>query len=81
MSTELCAYVSPHCRRLFRVHASVGVSSPKNDWAGLHNNVLDRPSAKVAPVGCQLMTMAFKIKIIIIIIDTFSKAQFPQNKV
>ena len=28
--------------------------------AGLHDNVPDRPSAKAAPVGCQLATMALK---------------------
>ena len=31
-------------------------------WAGLHDDVLDRPSAKAAPVGCQLVTMILKIK-------------------
>ena len=31
-------------------------------WAGLHDNVSDRPSAKVASVGCQLAIMALKIK-------------------
>ena len=36
-------------------------------WAGYHdNNAPDRPSAKVAPVGRQLATMAFKIKTITI---------------
>ena len=30
--------------------------------AGLHDNVPDLPSAKVAPVGCQMATMALKIK-------------------
>ena len=29
---------------------------------GLHDNVPDRPSAKVGPAGCQLATMALKIK-------------------
>ena len=29
--------------------------------AGLHDNVPDRPSAKAAPFGCQLATMALKI--------------------
>ena len=33
-------------------------------WAGLQDNVpSDRPSAKVAPVGCQLATVALKIYI------------------
>ena len=31
-------------------------------WAGLHDNVPDRPSAMVAPAGCQLATTALKIK-------------------
>ena len=30
--------------------------------AGLHDNVPDRPSAKVEPTGCQLATMSLKIK-------------------
>ena len=31
------------------------------DWImGLHDNVPDRPTDKVAPVGCQLATMALK---------------------
>ena len=34
--------------------------------AGLHDNVPDRPTAKVAPVGCQLATMALKIKTVTI---------------
>ena len=34
--------------------------------AGLHDNVPDRPSAKVAPVECQLATMALKIKTVTI---------------
>ena len=34
--------------------------------AGLNDNVTDWPSAKVAPVGCQLMTMALKIKTVTI---------------
>ena len=28
----------------------------------MHDNVPDRPSAKAAPVGCQLATMALNIK-------------------
>ena len=31
-------------------------------WVGLHDNISDRPSTKVAPVGCQLVTMALKIQ-------------------
>ena len=32
-------------------------------WAGLHDNVPDRPSAKVAaPVGCELATVTLTIK-------------------
>ena len=31
-------------------------------WAWLHDSVPDQPSAKVAPVECQLATMALKIK-------------------
>ena len=34
--------------------------------AGLHDNVPNIPSAKVAPVGCQLATMALKIKTVTI---------------
>ena len=30
--------------------------------AGLNDNVPDRPSAKVTPVGCQLATMALESK-------------------
>ena len=36
-----------------------------DSWAGLHD-VPDRPSAKVAPVGCQLATMPLKIKTVTI---------------
>ena len=32
------------------------------NWAGLHDNVPGRPSGKVAPVGCQLATMALKME-------------------
>ena len=39
----------------------------KASGLGLHDNIPDRPSsAKVAPVGCQLVTMALKIKIVTI---------------
>ena len=31
-------------------------------WAGLHDDVPDRPPAKVAPVGCQLLTVALNTK-------------------
>ena len=31
-------------------------------WAGLHDSVPDRPSAKVAPGGSQLTTMALTMK-------------------
>ena len=34
--------------------------------AGLHDDVPDRPSAKVASVGCQLATMALQIKTVTI---------------
>ena len=37
-------------------------SFPEASWAGLHDNVPDRPSAKVAPFGCQLATMALQLK-------------------
>ena len=35
---------------------------PSESRAGLQDNVPDQPSAKVAPVGCQLGTMAYKSK-------------------
>ena len=35
-------------------------------WAGLHVNVPDRPSGKVAPVGCQLATTALQIQTVTI---------------
>ena len=35
-------------------------------WAGLHDDVLDRPSAKVAPTGSQLATMALQIEAVTI---------------
>ena len=42
-------------------------SNPLNTWAGLHDNVPDRPSVMVAPVGCrQLATMVLKIKTVTI---------------
>ena len=41
-------------------------STPPNYWAGMHDNVPDRPSAKVAPAGCQLATMAITIKTVAI---------------
>ena len=43
-----------------------GDSSSVPCRAGLHDNVLDRPSAKGAPVGCQLAIMALKIKTVAI---------------
>ena len=39
---------------------------PQGLRAGLHDNVPDRPSTKVAPVGRQLVTMAFTIKTVTI---------------
>ena len=44
-------------------------------WAGLHDNVPDRPSAKGAPVGCQLATMALKIKTVTIPKSGFATAE------
>ena len=44
-------------------HQNLGTET----WAGLHDdNVPDRPSAKVAPAGCPLATMALKIKTVTI---------------
>ena len=41
---------------------------PPDTWAGLHDNVSDRLSAAmVAPVGCQLGTMALKIKAVTVL--------------
>ena len=39
----------------------LSVAAASETRAGLQDNVPDRPSAKVAPVGCQLSTMALKI--------------------
>ena len=38
------------------------LANVSHSWAGLHNSVPKRPSAKVAPVGYQLATVALKIK-------------------
>ena len=45
---------------------SVAMFFPSAYRAGFHDNVPDRPSAKVSPVGCQLETMALKIKTVTI---------------
>ena len=37
-----------------------------DSWAGLHDNVPDRPSVKVAPIMCQLATVALTIKTVTI---------------
>ena len=44
-------------------------------WAGLHDDVPGRPSSKVAPVGCQLATMALNIKTVTIPKGGFSTAE------
>ena len=41
-------------------------SFPHKYWVGLHDNVPDRVSAKVALIGCQLATMALKMKTVTI---------------
>ena len=43
---------------VFAVH----LYATQGSWDGLHDNVPDRPSAKVAHVGCQLATMALEIR-------------------
>ena len=41
---------------------STGIKHISRFWAGLHDNVPDRPSAKVAATGCQLATIALNIE-------------------
>ena len=45
----------------------VSWGSLMNIWAGLHDNIPDRPSTKIASVACQLPTTALKIKTVTIL--------------
>ena len=63
---------SPRTSARFHCVSSQCLTLPLNcrlqgTWAGLHDNVPDRPSAKVAPAGCQLATVALiKTKTVVI---------------
>ena len=55
-----------NCQRTIDVNNASSPIRLAAAWAGIHDDVPARPSAKGAPVGCQLATMARTIKTVTI---------------
>ena len=50
-----------YCPRKYKYYL-IPASPKASLWAGLHDDVPDRPSAQAAPAGCQLATVALQNK-------------------